>query len=93
MNGLNLSAHATTRMHQRGIRSEVVEALLTYGRCERSRGADVYFVDRRTRERVREEIGGKRFARIEKSLDAYLVVGEDGTLITAARSLRRFRRQ
>lgn len=92
MDGLYLSAHASARMRQRGIQGEVVDALFNYGRCERSHGADVYFMDRRTRERVREALGPKNFARLEKSLDTYLVVGADGTLVTTARRLRRFRR-
>ena len=92
MDGLKLTSHAHARISQRGIQNEVVEAIFTFGRCERSRGADVYFMDRRTRKRARDAIGTKNFARLEKSLDTYLVVGEDGALITAARRLRRFRR-
>ncbi|WP_018699905.1 DUF4258 domain-containing protein [Amorphus coralli] len=92
MEGLFVSAHANARMNQRGIRGEVVEVLFAYGRRERSSGADVYFMDRAARQRVRGAIGAKAYARLEKGLDAYLVVSNDGTLITTAKRLRRFRR-
>lgn len=91
MEGLFVSAHANARMNQRGIRGEVVDALLTYGRRRRSSGADVYFMDREARERARDGLGAKPFARLEKSLDTYLVVAGDGTLITTAKRLRRMR--
>ena len=91
MEGLFYSGHATVRMNQRGIRDETIEALLSFGERKRSRGADVYFMDRTARRRARDELGAKHFARIEKSLNAYVVVGDDGTLVTAARRLRRLR--
>lgn len=92
MEGLYVSAHASARMRQRGIQGEVVETLFAYGRVRRSRGADIYFMDRGARERARDDIGPKNFAQLEKSLDTYLVVAEDGTLVTTARRLRRFHR-
>lgn len=89
MDGLTYSRHATARMNQRGIRGEAVETLLAHGRRKRSRGADVYYMDRASRRSAREKLGPKAFARLEQSLNAYLVVADDGTLVTAARRLRR----
>lgn len=91
MDGLYFSGHATTRMNQRGIRSETIETLLAYGRRKRSHGADVYLMDQSARRRARDNLGAKTFARLEKSLDAYPVVGDDGTLVTAAKRYRRLR--
>jgi NAD kinase len=91
MEGLYTSGHAAARMNQRGIREETVETLLSFGERKRSRGADLYFMDRTARRRARDELGAKVFARIEKSLDAYVVVGDDGTLVTVAKRMRRLR--
>ncbi len=49
--------HAETRCQQRGIRSEVVDALMAYGRRRTRHGADVYFMDR-TKERTADAFAG-----------------------------------
>lgn len=90
MNGLALSRHAEWRMANRGFSREEVALLIDYGRRRRSQGATVYFMDRNSRSRVREALGPKPYARIEKKLDAYVVVADDGTVVTAAKRLRRF---
>lgn len=92
MDGLFVTAHASARMHQRGIQRAVVEAIFANGRAEHSHGAHIYFIDRRARDFVRDEVGAKEFAQLEKNLSTYLVIGDDGRLVTAARRTRRFRR-
>ncbi len=83
--------HAETRCQQRGIRSEVVDALMAYGRRRTRHGADVYFMDRATRERARADLGRIDYGRIADRLDAYLVVSDDGQVITAAKRLKRLK--
>ncbi len=83
--------HAETRCQQRGIRSEVVDALMAYGRRRTRHGADVYFMDRTTRERARADLGRIGYGRIADRLDAYLVVSDDGQVITAAKRLKRLK--
>lgn len=87
---LTLSRHAEMRCQQRGIRAEIVDILLAYGRRRFSHGAEVYFMDKRARARARAELG-RAYARIADRLDTYVVVAEDGRLITAAKRLRRMR--
>ena len=83
--------HAETRCQQRGIQSEVVNALIAYGRCRTRHGADVYFMDRIARERARADLGRVAYSRISGRLDAYLVVADDGHMITAAKRLKRLK--
>lgn len=90
MDGLALSRRAEWRMANRGFSREDVALLIDYGRRRRSKGATVYFMDKAARSRVRKAIGAKSYARIERKLDGYVVVADDGTVVTAARRLRRF---
>ena len=48
-----LTNHARARMHQRGIRPQMLEALLDYGReIHVDRGRDLVFFDKRARARL-----------------------------------------
>ena len=84
------SRHAEIRCQQRGIKSEVVEAILAYGRRKRRQGADVYFMDGRARARAVAELG-RRYAKLSDRLGTYLVVADDGQIITAAKRLKRLK--
>jgi len=83
--------HAETRCQQRGIKGEVVDALLSFGRRRTRHGAEVYFMDRTARIRARADLGRTAYGRIADRLDTYLVVGEDGRIVTAAKRLRRLK--
>ncbi|MGO7358872.1 hypothetical protein [Rhizobium ruizarguesonis] len=85
------TTHFETRMRQRGVRNEVVNAILEYGRCSRVRGADSYYMDRSSRMRARDELGAKTYARLEPQLDLYVVASDDGSLVTVAHRLRRYK--
>jgi hypothetical protein len=89
---LAFTDHARTRCQQRAIRSDVVERILDHGRPARLRGADSYSLDKAGRRRLREDIGLHGFREIERWLDAYVVVADDGRIITVARRTRRLRR-
>ena len=84
------TAHAQTRCQQRAIPHEVVDTLLAYGERRRHRGADVYFLDKPARSRAAAALGN-RYTRLEKRLNTYLVVSDDGQLITAGRRLTRLK--
>lgn len=86
-----MTQHAQTRIQQRGIPSSAVDAILAFGCRKRHHGADVYFLDRQSRSRVANSLGRKQYAKIERSLDSYLVVSDDGAIITAAHRKQRLK--
>lgn len=88
---MTMTNHAQTRIQQRGIRAEAVDAILCYGKRRRHQGADVYFIDKSSRKRLAGSMGRKAYSKIERSLNSYLVVGDDGAIITAAHRLQRLK--
>lgn len=84
------TAHAIARCQQRSIPFEAVDALLAYGDRKRHRGADVYYLTKSSRSRVARALGTE-YRRLEQALDAYVVVGDDGAIITAAKRLQRLK--
>lgn len=89
---LSETRHATTRRQGRGIPPFVVNLLLEQGACTRQHGADVFYVDKEARRRIRRTLGDRIHAAIESYLDAYVVLGDDGRVITAAWRTRNLRR-
>lgn len=92
MNDIPMTVHAAQRFAQRGFKAEHVTALLAYGRRVRNRGAFVVYMDKKARRRAREALGPKRYARIERALDAYAVVADDGAVVTLVKRSRRLYR-
>lgn len=84
------TVHAQTRCQQRAISPVVVETLLSYGQQRRHHGADIYYFDKQARSRAAAALGDG-FKRLEKRLNSYLVVSDDGQLITAGRRLTRLK--
>lgn len=84
------STHASARCQQRSIPTDAVDALLAYGETHRHRGADVYYLTKRARSRVATALG-ERYRSLEKALNSYVVVGDDGTVVTAGRRYRRLK--
>ncbi|MHA3793041.1 hypothetical protein [Sphingomonas sp. YL-JM2C] len=86
-----ISHHARSRSQQRSIRPEAIDAILAFGASRRRGGADVYFLDRDARTRAERELGADRYRRLGKLLDSYVVMGDDGTLITVAHRYHRLK--
>ena len=76
--------HALMRCQQRSIPFDAVDTLIAYGDSKRHRGADVYFLTRTSRKRAASALGS-RYRSLEKALESYVVVGDDGAIITAAK--------
>lgn len=83
--------HAEKRCQQRGIKQVVVDTLLSYGRCGRHLGADVYYMDNKTRRDAKRALGKKDWLKIEDKMNTYLVVSDDGKIITAAKRTHRLK--
>ena len=86
-----LTAHAAGRCQQRGIKGEVVEAILAYGERQWRRGAEVCFMTRQARALARAMLGPERFARIADRLGCYVVVSDEGAVITVAQRRQRLK--
>lgn len=78
------TAHARTRCQQRGISPMVVDLLVRFGAEVRSHGASKYYLDRRARSDLGKAVGREALRRYERKLNCYVIVADDGMLITAA---------
>lgn len=93
MNDFSMSRHAGTRVQQRGIPPIVVEWLLEYGAREHDHhGAQIYFFDKRSRRVLAKEVGQDIVDRLISLLDAYIVVGTEGTIVTAGHRYKKITR-
>jgi hypothetical protein len=87
-----VTAHARTRMQQRGIRSDVLEALLAFGseRHLHSKGRELVFFDKKAKKRLAK--GNPDAVReAEKFIRTYAILGADGTVVTVGHRFRRVR--
>ena len=85
------TVHAQTRCQQRGIKPEIVDMLLSYGCSKRHKWGDAFFMDRKVRTRAMNEIGRSKFHRISDRLNVYVVVADDGSIITVAKRIERLK--
>ncbi|MCW3476276.1 hypothetical protein [Limobrevibacterium gyesilva] len=90
---LNRTRHGE-QQHQRRATLGLFEMLiLDHGTRVRSHGADIVFLDKAAKKRIRKEVGGDRGMRVfDRWLNSYLVVADDGSIITTARRTRRVKR-
>ena len=86
-----LTIHAEMRCQQRGIKQEVVDTILSYGRRGHHQGAQVYFMDKKARRHARADMGKSAYTRIADRLNTYLVVAGNEVVITAAKRLGRLK--
>lgn len=91
MQHAEFTRNAQTCAQKRGIQSDVIEALLTYGKARIRYGAEVVFMDKSARAAARQAMGEKAYAKLADRLDCYLVVAGDGAVVTCAHRTDRLR--
>jgi hypothetical protein len=85
--------HSGARLQQRAIPPFMVELLERFGSEMRCGGADRLFFDKTAIKRLQRHMGGRRSLRhIEPWLNVYIVIGDNGQLVTAAHRTQRFNR-
>ena len=87
-----MTAHARARMQQRGIRSDVLEALLAFGseRHLRGQGCDIVFFDKKAKKRL-AKAAPDAAREAEKFIRTYAIVGSNGLVVTVGHRFRRVR--
>lgn len=87
---MHMTRHAEHRRIQRNIPTDVVEAIYAFGRPRHALGAVSFTFDRNAI--IHAADGDSRVAKmLERYVNAYLIVGDNGRIVTVARSERRFR--
>lgn len=89
----NLTQHAANRMQQRGIKPETIEILLAcVAREHDHHGFTILYFDKPARQRLRHQYGSDQYRKIERQLDAYAVVAENGSVVTVGHRTKRINR-
>lgn len=91
MEPIKLTKHAERRANQRGIRRNVIETMIEFGKSKISGGCEVIYMDQTARAHLRNCIGKTSYAKIERALDKILVLSEDGHLVTCCHRNRSVR--
>jgi hypothetical protein len=91
MNELRFTKHAAARATQRSVPPLVIELLLDYGAAERSLGAERIALNKRGRKRLARDIGSAAYEALRPLLDTYVVLSDDGPVVTVAKRTKRFR--
>ena len=91
MDGITRTKHFNRRYQQRGMTSVAVETLLQYGSTRRTRGgAESLTFTKQALKEIRSDLGDAVFKACDRLRNAYIVLSDDGTAITVARSYRKF---
>ena len=81
---LRFTKHAESRCQQRGIPRAVVQVLYRFGKRTYNEGAEVYFMNKVSRQRAKNYLSKEEFKKVQKWLDVYIVI-ESSLIITVAR--------
>ena len=90
---LERTEHADKRHQARATLPLWESLILDHGTRVRSHGADVVFLDKAARKRIRREVGGDRGMRVfDRYWASYLVVADDGRIVTTGFRTSRVKR-
>ena len=91
MDGITRTKHFDRRQQQRGLTELVIETLLQYGVSRRTRnGAYSLSFTNAVLAEIRIDLGDVVFKACDRLRNAYIVLSDDSTAITVARSYRKF---
>ena len=89
----NLTEHGKTRLQQRSIPIEILDVIQDYGISTRSHGAERFYLDKNGRRELHRAFRrSPLLKRYERYLNVYVVISDGGTVITAGRRNKRFKR-
>ncbi|HBT70381.1 MAG TPA: hypothetical protein DEB63_21785 [Agrobacterium sp.] len=86
---VELTHHARTRAQQRGIPSEIVGHLYFFGESRNSKGAQTMFLTRQSLADAAAVLSKQEVQRLQRFQNAYLIVGDEQRIVTAARANRK----
>lgn len=90
---LPMTPHAQKRLRQRGIRADVLECLVAYGRREHDHAqCEIVYFDSKAIQLVQREIGKETSHVIHENRDVYAVLNSDGHIVTTGHRYRRILR-
>jgi len=84
--------HFAERSQQRSIPPFVASLVMENGKSVRRGSADVFFLDKEGRRRVRRHLGPRIYDTLADFLDVYVVCGNNGQAITVGWRLERIKR-
>ena len=85
------TAHAAHRCQKRAIPEIAVDLVMKFGRIQRHKHGDVYSLDKKTKSSARSYLGPAIFKSLEYYLGIYVVVGNNGRIITVAHRITRLK--
>jgi hypothetical protein len=78
-----MTYHAKARSQQRAISRQTIEVILDFGRETHSfDSCQIVFMDKEARRRAQAALGRAAYAQIEARLDAAIVIGKRGGVVT-----------
>lgn len=90
MHGLILTKHFNERLQQRGLKDTVIDVLIQYGEQRPCRyGVISIRFTKVTLAEIKADYDSTIFRACERFRNTYIIMSEDGVLITVARSFRR----
>lgn len=93
MSDITFTMHAETRIQQRGIPPMVIDLLMQFGSASRCGGVERLMFDKLALRRLRRHLGGDRGLKlIDRWLNIYAIIGDNGQLVTVAHKHSHFYR-